>query len=398
MTGFRSMLWPTRARRTPAAPAQRAIGAPRRRRELGAAPTAPVPAPRPPADRKPLVGAGPAALPDRRQAVLSFFLPAGPEAANFYEALGAGVEDHAPIDFGELEPVWRGSTSVGRTAEERAADYETELEAAVQAEIEAERAADFEIVPNLEVEVEAELAAPIRVRAEREPNGGALEIAASAGPDELFGEYWTPTPDGSYVDDSGPESGYGWPVSAGRPTAVPAYPPVSWFGPATTAVVHVDDLDPARESEPMGVVLQWPPTRPSASNELPRSWSYRPAEASVGRASLSRWAMSDGARNRPDGRTIYQGQGGQSGQHEHGGLSLVDGRAGEQPREPGSRANRGGRIYYGGNSRRARADIEGYERISESLNRPSRRSRPNPLAEADANTTVYLSRHSAEPR
>jgi hypothetical protein len=361
-----------------------------------------------------------------RRAVLSFFLPAGPETQDFYQALGAGVEDHGAIDFGELEPVWVGAASVGRTAEERVASYEAELEAAVQAEIDAEQADDLEVVPNLDVEPER-AAAPA-------PRGGMLEIAAGFGADDLPGESWTPTPDGSYVDDAGPESGYGWPAPAGRPAAAPAYPPVSWFGPATTAVVHVDDLDPAGQSEPMGVVLQWPPTRSSASNELPRSWSYRPAPASIGRASLSRWAMSDGARDRQDGRTIYQGQ----GQPQNAGLSLVNDRANNQipqpnglepsgrktagrepsdrePHGPGAslqeaigwesrgregrgRANRGGRIYYGGNSGRARADIEGYERIAESLNRPGRRSRPNPLAEADANTTVYLGRHSAEPR
>jgi len=67
-------------------------------------------------------------------------------------------------------------------------------------------------------------------------------------------------PESSYAD-----AGYGWPVPVERLPEVPPYPPRFEF-----------DVEPyAAESEPTAVVPQWPPAQPSGRIELPRSWAAR---------------------------------------------------------------------------------------------------------------------------
>jgi hypothetical protein len=94
----------------------------------------------------------------------------------------------------------------------------------------------------------------------------------------ISGEYWTPVPQTAYD-----RPGYGWPVPVERLPAVPTYPPHEGF-----------DADPEVErAAPTAVVPQWPPAQPSGRIELPRSWSTRdrkdddepspPRQAALGR-------------------------------------------------------------------------------------------------------------------
>jgi hypothetical protein len=76
-------------------------------------------------------------------------------------------------------------------------------------------------------------------------------------PEPVPGEYWTPAPAGSY------ETEYGWPTPVERLPAVPPYPPSTGF-----------DVPVEVEAEPTAAVPQWPPARPDARVELPRSWSH----------------------------------------------------------------------------------------------------------------------------
>ncbi|MEV4636254.1 hypothetical protein AB0J80_02780 [Actinoplanes sp. NPDC049548] len=64
------------------------------------------------------------------------------------------------------------------------------------------------------------------------------------------GDYWTPVPD----------AGYGWPVPVER---IPAVPP--------------SGAEPEVESEPTALVPQWPPVRPDDRIGAPRSWSQNDA-------------------------------------------------------------------------------------------------------------------------
>ncbi|WP_125808262.1 hypothetical protein [Actinoplanes sp. ATCC 53533] len=77
-------------------------------------------------------------------------------------------------------------------------------------------------------------------------------------PEAVAGEYWTPVPVGSY------ETEYGWPTPVERIPEIPPYPTAVGF-----------DAPVAVEAEPTKPVPQWPPPRPDARIELPRSWSQR---------------------------------------------------------------------------------------------------------------------------
>ncbi|OJF09640.1 hypothetical protein EDD30_4865 [Couchioplanes caeruleus] len=118
--------------------------------------------------------------------------------------------------------------------------------------------------------------------AEEEPGGSAVEPLSGArqwsGPaarrfgdrvegwvrpqyrdEPVSGDYWTPVPD----------AGYGWPVPVER---IPQVPPAPGGDP-----------DPEVESEPTALVPQWPPTRPDDRIGVPRPWRGGGHDAADGR-------------------------------------------------------------------------------------------------------------------
>ena len=102
---------------------------------------------------------------------------------------------------------------------------------------------------------------PVEAPVRRERYGDRIDgwVRPRYEPEPESGEYWTPIPESSYAD-----AGYGWPVPVERLPAVPMYPPRSGFG-----------VEPLEEAEPTAVVPQWPPVKPSGRIELPRSWAVR---------------------------------------------------------------------------------------------------------------------------
>ncbi|MBM2622582.1 hypothetical protein JIG36_44475 [Actinoplanes sp. LDG1-06] len=155
------------------------------------------------------------------------------------------------------------------------------------------------------------------------------------------GEYWTPIPVELELDPEPSAKGYGWPMAVERLPAVPDYEPATGF-----------DLAPI-EHEPTEIVTPQPRgrkrrERPSAVDRnrinLPRSWSARDDKADEPAA--REWRVGNDGRRRGDATELF--------------AAVTD----EPPRS----------------TRR----------------RP--RPRPRPAAEpSDRSTTMYVSRHAAEP-
>jgi hypothetical protein len=172
---------------------------------------------------------------------------------------------------------------------------------------------------------------------------------------EPGGEYWTPVPESSYAD-----AGYGWPVPVERLPPVPSYPPHSGFDP-----------EPVDEPEPTAVVPQWPPAKPSERTDPLRSWTARNTKAPRAEAALD-WIARDRA---PAVR-------------DEAALDWV-----ARDRDPDGRSRRGAvmidRRPPGGS-----ADTELLPAVNETA--PRRRPRPRP-SQPDQQSTVYRSRHAADP-
>jgi len=197
------------------------------------------------------------------------------------------------------------------------------------------------------------------------------------------GDYWTPILWTADAELDG--SGYGWPVPVERLPEVP--PP-----PGSAA-------EPAGEAEPTAVVLQWPPVQPSARIELPRKGGEvngRP----LTRAAQTPWDEVD-----RDGR---------DGWERAGGRARDD--AGPGDREPQRQRRRAVALRRGrpdarrrvsavteyipaiGDSTQMLPSLDGYSAGGpEAEPRARPRPRPRPNLPAEARSTVYVSRHAAEP-
>jgi hypothetical protein len=167
------------------------------------------------------------------------------------------------------------------------------------------------------------------------------------------GDYWTPVPN----------TDYGWPVPVERLRMVPP------------------DSEAEGEAEPTTVVPQWPPARPSSRIELPRSWANlddAPAwdEDFNEQAPPGRWAEVDQQPDHHDRWPVTEGQ----------------------QQRPRRRAMSIRRLRNG------TAATEYLPAVAESTQmlpsveaEPRRRPRPRPNPHAEARSTVYVSRHAAEP-
>ncbi|MEV6487359.1 hypothetical protein AB0M20_01785 [Actinoplanes sp. NPDC051633] len=109
--------------------------------------------------------------------------------------------------------------------------------------------------------------------------------------DPAPGEYWTPIPETM--------SSYGWPIPVERLPEVPPYPPQSGFDIAPY------DQDVDAMDGPTKLVPQWPPAKPSGRIELPRSWQARNAQGRdpQGRIAQSRSAEDAEPADRPRRRS-----------------------------------------------------------------------------------------------
>ncbi len=155
----------------------------------------------------------------------------------------------------------------------------------------------------------------------------------------ISGEYWTPVPRPAYDD-----AGYGWPVPVERLPAVPPYPPLSGF-----------DVEPGvGQAEPTAVVPQWPPAQPSGRIELPRSWASRDRDEDGDEPSPPRQAASGRRPSRSERRRSADST---------ELLPSVDDQADPVANAP----------------------------------RQDRRPRPRPRPSQPERSTVYRSRHAADP-
>jgi hypothetical protein len=197
---------------------------------------------------------------------------------------------------------------------------------------------------------------------------------------DLTGQYWTPVPESAYADEA-----YGWPVPVERLPEVPPYPPASGF-----------DV-PVEVHEQTRVVPQWPPAKPSDRLELSRGWGDR--NPRNGEA-VSRWAAQD---------------------HNVTGMDwpVDDDAAGDpdQPqwaRRPAVMIRRGaaedGEPPVGGRERTRRRispSVEAVPALGDStqmlppMDGPGdggvRRPRPRPRPAHPDRSTVYVSKHAADP-
>jgi hypothetical protein len=120
------------------------------------------------------------------------------------------------------------------------------------------------------------------------------------------GEYWTPIPVDLDLDPEPSAKGYGWPRPVERLPAVPPYEPATGF-----------DLTPV-PAEPTEVVPVWPPINDDRPGRirLPRSWATRnekypgeerPSEAEAGAGETvpltERRARRPRPRPRPDAKS-----------------------------------------------------------------------------------------------
>ncbi|AGZ46118.1 Halomucin [Actinoplanes friuliensis DSM 7358] len=197
-------------------------------------------------------------------------------------------------------------------------------------------------------------------------------------PEPVSGEYWTPVPEGTY------DSEYGWPVPVERLPEVPPYP-------VAEEVAEV-------ESEPTALVPQWPPARPDDRIELPRSWSRRDEIAHrEGRA-----ATDDDESPAEEGRGFWREDANRAGTprfpvnearpdpvvHDDNGRRVDD-----RSRRPGVMARKR-RGPVGEGPTQAIPAME----LGEMAARARPRPRPRPSGgQPEPRSTVYVSRHAAEP-
>jgi hypothetical protein len=202
---------------------------------------------------------------------------------------------------------------------------------------------------------------------------------------DITGDYWTPVPEGEYGD-----GGYGWPVPVERLPAVPPYPPASGF-----------DLPPV--NEPTAVVPQWPPAQPSGRIETPRAWRGADEEprreadkddrrwAERDRQSPPRWPIEPADPEPSDGGS----------QRRH--AVLIDWpEPGDQP--AWSRLGQRRRVSPVTEHIPAVADstqmlpsVDGLVAERGDGERPRRRPRPRPRPQQPDKSTVYVSKHAADP-
>jgi hypothetical protein len=200
------------------------------------------------------------------------------------------------------------------------------------------------------------------------------------------GDYWTPIPESDYAElDS---SGYGWPVPVERLRAVPR---------DDERAAHTER---AEDAEPTAVVPQWPPAKPSARIELPRTWSRTDAP--------SRRRLRDddliNDRSEPIDSWVQADRDGRDGWQR---ASAAKDRGDRQhPPDPEDRADRQARRSTALRRRGGAAATEFIPVVGDSTQvmppvtadgEPRRRPRPRPNPEAEARSTVYVSRHAAEP-
>lgn len=156
----------------------------------------------------------------------------------------------------------------------------------------------------------------------------------------VTGEYWTPAPESSYADQA-----YGWPVPVERLPPAPPYPEPAGAG-----------IEPA---EPTALVPQWPPAQPPDRADGPRDWTRNtPDHERVGR-----WdALDRNSEPAEDGRVVVRRR---------------PASAGEDPPDVAESTQM--------------LPMAGAEK-------PRTRPRPRPRPHhPDARSTVYVSKHAADP-
>jgi len=295
------------------------------------------------------------------------------------EPPGEEIADEPPAERG-IEPAHAGGVEPAHASRaERAGELAAERVAEVAEELDADLADDgAQVQPIAKVESVTSVAGGD----EPEDGSGAVTrfgtVAAPAGgvaprvdrhgdridgwirPEyreqyEPGGEYWTPVPESSYAD-----AGYGWPVPVERLSPVPSYPPHSGFDP-----------EPVDEPEPTAVVPQWPPAKPSERTDPLRTWTDRNTKSPRVEAALN-WVARD--------RTPAV--------RDEAALDWV-----ARDRNPDGRSRRGATMIDrrppGGS-----AETEMLPAVNETA--PRRRPRPRP-SPPDQQSTVYRSRHAAEP-
>jgi hypothetical protein len=203
---------------------------------------------------------------------------------------------------------------------------------------------------------------------------------------DITGDYWTPVPDGEYD-----ESGYGWPVPVERLPAVPPHPPASGF-----------DLPPV--NEPTAVVPQWPPARPSGRIEAPRAWRGADEEprreggkedrrwAERDRQSPPRWPLEPADPEPRDG----------GGSRRRHAMTIERAEPADQP--AWSRLGQRRRVSPVTEHIPAVADstqmlpsVDGLVAEPAAAERPRSRPRPRPRPQPVDKSTVYVSKHAADP-
>jgi hypothetical protein len=277
-------------------------------------------------------------------------------------------------------------------------------------------------------------------------------------PDSAAGDYWTPVPDSTYTDLDG--SDYGWPVPVERLPAVPSYPPASGFdvepieGAEPTAVVP--QWPPAQPSGRIELPRAWsaaagPVNRRPLDALSARRWAEADDDGrdgwrrNHGPEDGERWPAENGPdadrwdrggnwddANAPDDERWDNGDAGDGDKPDQPGPDERAGRAMWPADDPDQRPRRRSMMIRRGNRpdvdppSRGRQAREARRRVNsatehipvvadstqmlpqvgpgagqpagpEREGEPRRRPRPRPGPQAEARSTVYVSRHAAEP-
>jgi hypothetical protein len=328
------------------------------------------------------------------------------------------------------------------------------------ADVQTRGAADVETRGNPNVEEAAGSGPPAARRRPDRGQGdrvdGWIRPQYTGRPDSPAGDYWTPVPESTYTGLDA--SDYGWPVPVDRLPAVPSYPPASGFDmepleeAEPTAVVP--QWPPAKPSSRIELPRAWSATtgpvnlRPLDAVSV-RRWAEADDDGrdgwrrNHGPADGDHWPADNGQDgDRWDDR--WDDADGPAGEEGNGGAGpgadADQGQAADPATAPGERAGRamwpadepdqrprrrslmirrGNRPdadppSRGRQAREARRRLTSatehlpavadstqmlpqVDQAPERDGEPRRRPRPRPGPQADARSTVYVSRHAAEP-